>query len=164
MSFQVRIFKDEVSPALSKLDASLKRLAPILEAVGLQVVSFTQRTFRDESLSAAAWPAKRDGSPSNLIQSGTLRRSIRITNIGASSVTVGTDRIYGAIHQFGGTIKPKDGKRHLVFSSGGVKYFVKQVTIPARPFFPVTQSGELTSAAQTKVAGVLEKAIRIHLR
>ena len=164
MSIQVRIFKDEVSPALTKLDESLKRLQPVLEAIGLAVVSYTQRTFRDESLRAAAWPAKRDGSPSNLIQSGTLRRSIRVTDIAASSVTVGTDRVYGAIHQFGGTIKPKEGKRMLVFSSGGVKYFVKKVTIPARPFFPITNSGELTSAAQTKVAAVLEKAIRVHLR
>jgi phage gpG-like protein len=161
MSIQVRIIKDEFSPTAARLKGGLTKVQPILEAVGLQVVSFTQRTFRDESLRAAPWPNKRDGSPSNLIKSGTLRRSIRITNIGGTSVTVGSDRVYAAIHQLGGTIQ---GRPYLRFKTPTGFVTVRKVTMPARPFFPITKSGTLTSAAQAKVAATMEKAIGVYLR
>lgn len=163
MSLQVRIIKDELSPAAAKLDAALHSLGPILEAVGLQVVSITQRAFRDESLRAAPWPAKRSGQPSNLIESGTLRRSIRITNLSGTSVTVGSDRIYAAIHQFGGMIKAKDGGM-LRFKTATGWVQVSQVKIPARPFFPIDTSGRLTTTAQAKVTAVLEKALKVYLK
>jgi phage gpG-like protein len=162
MSLSARITRDDVSPAFNKLDAALSRLGPILEAVGLEVVSITQRAFSDSSLRVAPWARKRDGSAATLIQSGVLRQSIRITNIGDTTVTVGSDRVYAAIHQLGGVIEPKAGKK-LRFTVGGVTYFVSRVTIPARPFFPIDKSGNLSSLAQRKVAAVLEKALSIYL-
>jgi phage gpG-like protein len=162
MSLQIRILKDELTPTAAKLKGGLTKLRPILEAVGLEVVSITQLAFRDESLRASPWPAKRSGEPSNLIKSGTLRRSIRITNIGGTSVSVGSDRVYAAIHQMGGTI---EGKPYLRFKvPGGGWVTVSRVTMPARPFFPITKGGSLTSTAQRKVGAVLEKGIGAYLR
>jgi phage gpG-like protein len=162
MSLSAKISRDDVSPSLGKLDAALHALGPILEAVGLEVVSIAQRTFSDASLRVSPWAAKRDGSPATLIKSGVLRQSIRITQIGGTTVTVGSDRIYAAIHQVGGTILPKSGKS-LVFKSGGVTFFAKKVTIPPRPFFPIDKAGNLSSLAQRKIAGVLEKALKVYL-
>jgi phage gpG-like protein len=162
VSFAVRIIRDEVSPGLAKLDAALHRLGPVLKQVGLEIVDLTQRAFVDPSLRVAPWSPKRDGSPATLIQSGFLRQSIRITSIGETTVAVGTDRIYAAIQQLGGTIKAKDGGR-LRFTSGGVTYFVRQVTIPPRPFLPITAGGELSSVAQRKVGAVLQKALTAYL-
>ena len=40
---------------------------------------------------------------------------------------------YAAIHQYGGTIRPKNAKR-LMFKVGGKTVMTQSVTIPARPF------------------------------
>lgn len=51
-------------------------------------------------------------------------------NIG---VAVGTNSVYGRIHEMGGVIKPV-AKRFLHFVVDGEHVFTKQVTMPARPF------------------------------
>lgn len=162
MSISARIVFDEVSPALTKLEIALQQLGPILEAVGLEVVSITQRAFSDATLRVSPWAPKRDGSPATLIQSGVLRESIRITGMSGSTVSVGSDRIYAAIQQLGGPIVAKPGKS-LAFTAGGVKFFAKKVTIPPRPFFPIDQSGTLSLIAREKIADVITKALRTYL-
>ena len=151
MSFQIQFRKHELSPRLRALSGKLTDLRPSLEAAGLQIVSITQRSFRDASLRAAPWAPKADGSPATLIQSGTLLRSIRITKLLAASVAVGTDRIYAALQQFGGEIKPVNAKVLVWTTKEGKKVFAKRVKVPPRPFFPITPDGKLTSLAQTKV-------------
>jgi phage gpG-like protein len=46
---------------------------------------------------------------------------------------IGNNSLHGAIHQFGGTIKPVSAAA-LVFSMGGRKIHAKSVTLPARPY------------------------------
>jgi phage gpG-like protein len=53
-----------------------------------------------------------------------------------TSVEVGSNAIYAAIHQFGGTIKAKDAKA-LRFRIGDVWVTKESVTIPARPFLGI---------------------------
>lgn len=60
---------------------------------------------------------------------------------GDASVEVGNNVVYGAIHQFGGTIKPKSAPA-LVFSLGGATVFAQEVTIPARPYLGVSKEDE----------------------
>lgn len=159
MSIQIRLVADELSPRLAALRGATANLRPALEAGGLAIVSLAQRAFTDASLRQSPWAPKRNGSPARLIESGTLIRSIRITGVTDRTVTVGTDRVYAAIHQFGGTIVPKAGKKFLVFQVGGKKVFARQVKIPARPFFPVTAAGQVTSAAQTRVLAAVQAAL-----
>ena len=64
------------------------------------------------------WPIKKSGEPSRLNERGALYQSIRITQLGANSVTAGSDRKYAAIHQLGGTIVPKNPQSYLVFKIG----------------------------------------------
>jgi phage gpG-like protein len=162
MSLSARITRDDVSPAFDRLSVALSRLEPILRKIGVEIVSLTKDSFENESLRVAPWAPKRDGTPATLIKSGLLQLSIRIINIGATSVTVGSDRVYAAIQQLGGTIEPKAGKK-LRFTVGGVTFFVSRVTIPPRPFFPIDASGNLSSLAQQRIAAVLEKALSVYL-
>lgn len=62
---------------------------------------------------------------------GGLQGSITFRT-GPDQVAVGTNKVYGAVHQFGATIRPKG--RALVFNLGGRKVFARSVTIPARPY------------------------------
>ena len=65
----------------------------------------------------------------------------------ASSLTLSNPMVYAAIHQFGGQIK---GNPWLRFQINGKWVTASQVTIPARPFFPV-ESGHLTAKAEEKI-------------
>jgi hypothetical protein len=58
----------------------------------------------------------------------------------ASSVSIGTDRRYAAIHQLGG--------KHM----------------PARPFFPFTKEGKLVPCATVEVERIIEKALETEMK
>lgn len=151
-------YKDTLTPALRKLAAGIENKRPILEAMGLQLVSLTQRAFNEPGLRPTPWKNKRDGSPATLRKNQLLVRSIRIVALTNASVTVGTDRIYAAIHQRGGVIVPKNAKL-LSFTIGGQRVFAKKVTIPARPFFPFL-GDTMTDAAREKIRLVAEAKIK----
>ncbi|WP_052362355.1 phage virion morphogenesis protein [Geminisphaera colitermitum] len=148
--------RDTISPSLAKLAAGIENKKPILEAMGTQLASLTQRAFNEPDLRPAPWPAKRDGSPATLRKNQVLVRSIRITDLTNDSVTVSTDRLYAAIHQFGGEIRAK-GKA-LRFQLGGKTIFAKKVKIPPRPFFPII-NGQFTDQARDKIRRVGEEKI-----
>lgn len=74
-----------------------------------------------------------------LLDTGVLRGSIAVHDVTATTVTVGTNLIYAAIHQFGG----KAGRG-------------RKVSIPARPFLPGNPLPEA-------LRGDILAAIRRHL-
>lgn len=155
MSIQIR---DTISPALAKLARGVAHPKPILEAMGMQLESLTKRAFNEPMLRPAPWKAKWDGSPATLRRNQVLVRSIHITDLSDSHVTVGTDRIYAAIHQFGGVIKAKG--KSLRFQLGNRTVYCKQVTLPARPFFPFI-NGRLTPLAQERICKTGERKIAL---
>ena len=160
MSFRAIIETNELTPVLARLLAKAEdERRVILDAVGGVLVSITFRAFTEEALRPQPWPAKRDGTPSRLIASGTLRRSIRIVSITSNSVEVGTDRVYAAIHQTGGVIRPKAGKALRFQIAPGQWVTVSKVTIPARPYFPITASGQLTPTALDAVLDIIQVAL-----
>ncbi len=121
----------------------VKDRKPLLEAMGLEMVSITKRAFTDESLRAAAWPPRKSGGDHSLLRkSGALWQSIRISGITNNEVTVSSDRIYAAIQQLGSRKEKGRG-------SG----------IPPRPFFPFDKSGNMTPKARALIESVLKVAI-----
>lgn len=140
--------RDKLSPSLASLAAGIENKRPILQAMGGELASLTRRAFNEPGLRPAPWRAKWDGSPATLRRNQVLVRSIAITDLSNSHVTVSTDRLYAAIHQFGGEIRAK-GKA-LRFALGGNIVFAKKVVMPARPFFPFI-NGKLTPSAATKI-------------
>lgn len=157
--FGFTVTRDDVSPALGRLVETARHKEPVFRAMGTTFKSITEGNFN--SVGAAyrpsPWKPKRDGSASNLqSRNPTLSKAFHLT-VTSEGATVSNPMPYAAIHQFGGVIKPKN-KPYLKFKSGGKWYSVKQVVMPARPFFPVV-NGRLTKAAEEKIARAGERAI-----
>ena len=62
-----------------------------------------------KSLWQASMLVRRDASKRAPFKSGTLRRSI-VEKVNGMKATVGTNVVYAAIHEYGGTIRPKRAK------------------------------------------------------
>jgi len=74
------------------------------------------------------------GNPLN-VRSGRLRRSVQTDIRGSGRQMegrVGTNIIYGPVHEYGATIQAKGG--YMVFQHKGHWFHVKRVTIPKRPW------------------------------
>lgn len=137
----LEIHDQAVQAALKRLQERTRNLQPILAAIGSDLKARIQEGFDTSTApDGSAWekPKHRAGKP--LLDTGRLRNSIQ-AKADAQSVTVGTNVIYAAIQQFGGTIKPKD-KKALSFMVGNRRITVSEVTIPPRPFMPVDELPE----------------------
>jgi phage gpG-like protein len=164
------ISRDLLTPELRRLARKVADKKPILEAMGLALVSVTQRAFNDPALRPAPWRQVRDPSGqfrAPLKRSGLLWKSARITSLDAHAVTVGTDRPYAAAHQFGTgpyTIRPRS-KRALYWP--GAPHPVRVVHhpgLPARPFFPFDSSGRMIARARDTVRAAAAAKIRALLQ
>lgn len=122
----------------------------LIDEAATRAVRFSKERFRQKNWVDAApqkWkPRQRKGRGSLLVRSGRLKRSIRILNKTATSVTIGTDVPYARIHNEGGTIREKvfvkqhTRKRSARQNRGTGKIQVKAHTrmmntqVPPRPF------------------------------
>ncbi len=115
--------------------------ADVLDVHGALGVSQTQRRITQDQKApdGSAWiehskgyAATRGGSQGLLHNEGDLVTSLDHV-AGSDEVSWGSPVIYAAIHQFGGTIKPRNGAR-LFFMMGTQAVAASEVTIPARPY------------------------------
>jgi phage virion morphogenesis protein len=138
--------------ALSRL--RLLDLHDTLDQIGSRLVLGTERRFEGEvGPDGKSWKKSRRAEEGGRTLTDTARLVQSITHkVAGKSVMVGTNLIYAAIHQFGGTIRPRRGK-YLRFRSGG-RYAQKQsVTLPARPFLGINASDEKA------IAKIIDRAI-----
>jgi len=118
----------------------LSDLQQLSDALGEQLVSSTIERFENETgPDGEKWkPSRRaeDEGGQTLSDTGLLKNSINY-EASPSAVVVGTtDSVKGAIHQFGGTIKPKQANA-LKFETPNGFVTVKQVKMPARPYIGI---------------------------
>ena len=137
--------------ALNRVQAPLENLRPLLTAVGGHFESEATERFRtnvapDGSKWEQSERAKAEGGKT-LLDHGHLRDSIH-TVVGVDTVEIGTNLVYAAIHQFGGTTKAHVIKARAggVLAWGGGK-FAKSVNhpgsvIPARPYLGIAAGDE----------------------
>lgn len=156
--------------ALSKLwdaRAEMMRPAPLLSAMGERLLEFHQQRFTAQVspdgqpwkiLSNRYWSRKRKNRDKILTRDGNLRNTLR-WQVNADELLFGTDRVYGAIHQFGGTIEiaarsqqsyyrqRKDGEIDNQFVRKSKSNFAQwhtipayKITIPARPWLGVSKA------------------------
>lgn len=149
---RVELRADEALGVLAAALAKARNPRGLYDAIGLSLVTSTQRRFEQErGPDGSPWPpsirAQLEGGRT-LFETGRLSNSIthEATDQG---VAVGTNVLYGAIHQFGGTIRPVAGNA-LKFRIGGKFVTVASVTIPARPFLGIDaeDEAELPAIAQ----------------
>ncbi|MAZ33392.1 MAG: phage virion morphogenesis protein [Thalassospira sp.] len=117
-------------------------LRPALLEIGEHLQGSVEERFRTETdpegnawtpLTAFTKANKRTDQILTESSGSGLRGSIHYT-AGNDTLEQGTNKIYGAIHQLGGVIKPKNGSALAIGKPGGEFALVKQVTIPARAY------------------------------
>ena len=130
--------KDTLSPDLARRAGAAADKRPLLLAMGTAVKSLGQLAFTDPTARAAAWAPRKDAKNHPLLMdSGTLEGSLRVLPPTADSVTIGSDRPYAATHQLG------------------------RDAIPARPFLPFYQSGQMTPLGRQRTERALAAALRV---
>ena len=151
--------------ALGRLLGLMHNPGPLLRQIGAGLVAAAEERFDRQTdpwgrawapLSPAYAPLKTNTRI--LTERGHLRGSLSY-HVGAREVSYGSPMVYAAVHQFGGTIKPKNAKA-LVFamSFGGVAHLVHahSVFIPARPYIGMgpAEIEAVELAAQIQMAKV----------
>lgn len=132
--------------------------------VGNVIVRGVKRTFergQDPDTGEKWKPIKnRHGQP--LRDLGRLMRSIHYEKTGDgfdTKVSVGTNLIYAATHQFGDPHRVPVNAKRLVFQVMGVTVFAKKVSIPRRKYLPETDQG-LFRATNGLLAPAVEKFLK----
>lgn len=156
----------QMTAALTRVRALLGSPGPLMRAIGVGLVDAAQARF-DKGVDpwGGAWaelsPAYAETKTNMRIlveagMRGGLLGSLSFRTEGLS-VTVGTNRVYGGVHQFGATIRPKSAKA-LVFRMGDHLVRVGSVTIPARPYlgFGAAEHQVVEDAVGAVLGGALD--------
>ena len=172
---------DAVRERLQEIAGRAGNLSPIMRAIGDRVTEQTKERFNRGGPAPNGTPWAKPKTP-NPKRRGTLRvtdqlrDSIRFQLMGKSAVAIGTNKVYGAIHQFGGAItqgarselfirnrykrKTKTGKLKGQFKKGstagqGFTFRERTINIPARPFLGLSRanSDEILNMINSFVMG-----------
>jgi phage virion morphogenesis protein len=138
--------RDEQALAgLAKLRAGLHARTGLLNTLGETLVESTKQRIRDggpapdgtpwKPLQPLTLELKQNKDRGILWDSGMLKDTLAFDLEGDEAVAIGSMMVYARIHQEGGTIKPKEGRKALNVPGRGLR---KSVTIPARPYLGVS--------------------------
>lgn len=143
----------EFQKRLNNLARDFNNPKEILNEIGILTKNKSEESFEKQAspfgekwkANAKATLAQKKGNKI-LTQSGLLRTSLTY-KLSNKSVTIGTNKEYAAIHQFGG----KAGRN-------------KKVTIPARPFLPINQREEIPKEFGEEVLKILEETFKDNIK
>ncbi len=151
---QCKFDDSAVRAALELMRAKLRSMEPFMKNVGEELVRETQQVrfptmtapdgTRWAPLKPATMARKKKNADRILFASGQLCQSIRY-QASSSRVLVGTNKVYGAIHQFGGEI-PKNRGRNLQKAAGSGREILARrassrgIRMPARPFLGFSEA------------------------
>jgi len=130
---------------LARLKAGLHSRAGLLATLGEYLTESSKQRIRDggpapdgtpwKPLQSLTLELKKNKDHGILWDSGMLKDTLAFELEGDDAVAIGSMMVYARIHQLGGTIKPKEGKKALRMPKVG---FRKSATIPARPYLGVS--------------------------
>ena len=158
---EIKIDDSSLKYGLGKLLKNATATRPMMASIATELSSLTEDNFADEAWGGRKWKSSaaakaRQGRA--LQDSGQLAASIN-TKVGNDFAKIGTNKAYAAIHQFGGKtsahkIVPKK-KKALAFG-GIVRKSVNHPgsTIPARPFLPIDENGNLQNGAEESILDI----------
>ncbi len=137
--FEIKIEDQVVMSALGRLAQAGRDMSPVMRTIATEMFTQTEANFAAEG--RPKWlglknPSERRKGGQILQDTGQLAASISSSS-DATSATVGSNKVYAAIHQLGG----KAGRGH-------------KATIPARPFLPVDAQGNLQPEAEDSILGI----------
>ena len=136
MDARIQLDDGEVLGALRRLIALGRNASPLMRDIAALGEASTRQRFRTETgPDGQRWKpslrAQMTGGRT-LTQAGHLAGSLSARH-GADYAEWGVNRIYAAIHQFGGTIRAKGGALKFRLPNGAL-VMVKAVKMPARPY------------------------------
>lgn len=147
----------EIGTALARVKQRAGDLPGLLDDIGGSVASAARHRFETGlAPDGEPWEPSAQGWTSTtseergrtLVGSGHLRDSIT-HQVSGDEVAIGTNVVYGAIHQFGGKIEPKaDG--HMVFKIGDAFVSVSEIVLPARPYLGLSADDREEVLAQAE--------------
>lgn len=171
MTFTISVSDQAVQAALTRLQQAVSQPRPVLQAIGEDIMERAKERFATSTgPDGARWAANSQTTLMRYIESrggfgkkginkkgqqlamgkkpligpsGDLRRQFHVQADDAG-VTVGNSMVYAAMQQFGGS------KAQFPRLWGD---------IPARPFLPVTASGQLYPDEQAKIVATLTRYI-----
>nr|DAE60148.1 MAG TPA: virion morphogenesis protein [Caudoviricetes sp.] len=147
--------------ALSRAGHKLGDTQSLMEVVGETLESSTRQRFEEgKSPEGEPWEPSgrvRATGGKTLNREGDLKKSIT-SKATPHEVRVGSALPYARIHQKGGTIRPKKGKFLKFRGLNDEEVFVKEVTIPARPYLGV--SSEDMEEVRAVMADFLKDAFK----
>jgi phage virion morphogenesis protein len=172
---QIKISYDdtEVRRALLALYMRSRDLKPVLRSIGEYVMESTQKRIKagGPAPDGTPWQALSPGyllvkkGPGLLRESGQLLDTLHWQLEGDAAVAIGSNKVYAAIHQFGGKTKAHriEARNGKALAWPGAKHPVKGVNhpgseIPARPFLGI--SAKDREVLLRKLKRALERAAR----
>lgn len=189
-AFKIEINDRPVIEALNRLAESCDDLTPAMRAIATALQSQAEENFSAEAGPLGKWPALKDKKrQGGKILRDTDRLAASVTPFwSASEAGIGSNAVYAAIHQLGGTIDKAAqsrmvrhrvnakgellrsealGGKGLVFAKNShkrvaVRWFEQgahTITIPARPYMPVGPDGQLQAGMEDQALD----AIQAHL-
>jgi phage virion morphogenesis protein len=137
MQIDVKIDDARLMTQLRRMMANAARPVSAMQVIAGLGENSTRRRFRTQKdPEGNPWKKGRKTGGRTLTKDGHLSGSTS-NRATSSEASWGVNRVYAAIHQFGGIIKPKS-KKALRFKVAGGFVTTKQVTIPARPFLGIS--------------------------
>ena len=139
MDIQISIDDARANRALQRIVDNALDLTGMMEDFAFLGENAARQAFETETApDGTVWKQSRRSQETGgktLTASGRGGDSITSDYDNNSSIW-GTPLIYMAIHQNGGTIKPKNGEYLVFMGADGFLVFAKEVTIPKRQFLP----------------------------
>ena len=144
MSIEIKVDTSKFDKLLADVPAALARAQRnALVVIGNVVKNRTTEAFKNPHYRPSPWaPRKNNADPGRplLYKSGDLQQNFRSVVTGPDTVVVRTKVEYARYHQ--------TGTKHM----------------PARPFFPVDKSGNLTPGCMREIKEEVEDVYRNELR
>ena len=144
MNIEIKVDTSKFDKLLADVPAALARAQrSALVVIGNAVKNRTTEAFRDPTLRPSPWAPRKSGGKWPLLikhpHTG-LWQSFRSKLQGNDTVVIGTDKKYAGYHQ--------TGTKHM----------------PARPFFPLDKSGDLTPRVKQKIVRIAERTMAEEFR
>jgi phage gpG-like protein len=138
MALKMKIVGMEKFAALAKNSAAMRQ--------GFKIGMVQKVTLLGEAIRSRSVSQYLSGRPGLNVVTGRLSSSIAydVREDGEnSSLRVGTNVVYGKVHELGMTIRPKNKKFLSWVGAGGKRVFAREVTIPPRPWLRPSIEEEL---------------------
>lgn len=157
--FEIKIDSKSVIGALGRLAQAGQNMTPVMRSISTELLSQTGANFAAEGRpkwlglkpATIAMRTKRGTWPGRMLQisAGGLAGSLS-TSSDATSATVGSNKVYAAMQQRGGTTSPRS--------------MIPNKVIAPRPFLPVDAQGNLQPEAEEGILGLANDYLKNLIR